>query len=241
MDRQIRKWFVATVFLAVLGGVVPVQAEVSSQVDGEGNYVRMVVLPNVLHLQPGIWSVQKPRPDFVPLNEHGDRNGDQWPVILENPQNGNWPWVIWPRFNGLDYDLAFSRWMHGGWTDIRWVEESPATVGDDFDPDGTLDVYGRPYVVWWRDENGKGQVYLSVYLATRWMTAYPVSDEYEDARYPVVYAGVDGNIHVQYDTPNGPVSRTVWFSRPGTITDELNPFDTMKMDYDATQDYGMTD
>ncbi len=73
MDRQIKKYFVATVFLAVLGGIVGVHAEVSSQVDGEGNYLRMVVLPNVLHMQSGIWSVQKPRRDRVPLNEFGDR------------------------------------------------------------------------------------------------------------------------------------------------------------------------
>ena len=69
------------------------------------------------------------------------------------------------------------------------------------DPALTLDLSGRPYVAWWRDEQGIGRVYLSLFLDTRWMDPLAVSDAGIDSRYPAV--AVDGEV----------VTRRTWGER----------------------------
>jgi len=235
MNRR-HKWVVAGILLAVLGGITGVLAEVSSEVDPQGNYVRMIVVSDVLHKSPRIWSVQNTRPEYLPLNPDGDVNGDAWPLILENPADRNHPYVIWSRFTGAEYDLAWSRWLNGQWTEVSWVENRPSIAGDDLDPSGTIDRDGRPFVSWWRDEGGSGRVYVSLYLTTQWMVAYPVTEPWEDGRYPGIHVDGAGNIRVSYETPGGPVTRTVVFERPDTITDELNPFESMNVTNDLAPD-----
>jgi hypothetical protein len=237
MNRQ-RKRVAAGILLAVFGGITGVLAEVSSEVDPQGNYVRMVVLSDVLHKTPRIWSVQSARPDHLPLNPDGDVNGDSWPLILENPSDRNHPYVVWSRHTGAEYDLAWSRWLNGQWTEISWIEDRPNVAGDDLDPAGTIDRDGRAYVSWWRDEGGTGRIYVSLYLTTQWMVAYPVSEPWEDGRYPGIHVGDDGNIRVSYQTPEGLVTRMVVFERPGTITDELDPYQTMSVSHDLAQASG---
>ena len=91
--------------------------------------------------------------------------------------------------------------------------------------DVTFDESGRPYFVWWRDENGQGRVYLSIFLVTLWMESYAVSDPAIDARYPTIELGDEGVILVLYDTPQGTIEHTVLFDEPVTITDDIDPLD----------------
>ncbi len=200
------------------------RAEVSAQVDWEGNYLRMVLQTNGSAKNLRIWSVQRLASDRVPLNPLGDLNGDLWPEIEENPRDRNHPWVVWSRFDGEEYDLAWSRWQARAWTPTEWVLPQSAGVGDDLDPDVVFDSTGRPFMVWWRDEEAGGRVYLTLFLETRWMTAWPVSDAGQDSRYPKITLESDNRIRVDYLTPDGPVTRWVVFSRPDSITDNLDPF-----------------
>lgn len=212
------------VALWAAGGTQSARAEVSAEVDALGNYLRTVVLSNASVNNPKIWSSHRQRAQYVPLNPGGDLNGDLFPAIVENPLQYNRPWVVWSRFDGGDYALAWSRWS-GAWEPIRWVGTAGvAAGGDDLDPALTLDLLGRPYVVWWRDEQGVGRVYLSVFLDTRFMDPLAVSDGGVDSRHPSV--AVEGDlIVVRYETPGGPAQRVLSFSAQDSINDDINPFE----------------
>jgi len=203
-------------------GAEAVRAEVSAEVDALGNYLRVVVLSNASVKNPKIWSSHHERVQYVPLNPAGDLNGDLFPAIVENPLQGNRPWVVWSRFDGSDYSLAWSRWS-GAWEPVRWVGVTAA--GDDLDPALALDPLGRPYVAWWRDEQGVGAVYLSAFLDTRWMEPFAVSDGGVDSRYPTLT--VEGDVVVvRYQTPDGPAQRVLAvLSGQDSINDDINPFE----------------
>lgn len=202
-----------------------VRAEVAAEVDAFGTYVRTVVLSNASSKQLRIWTPARMRAQRVVLNPAGDVNGDLWPVIRENLADRGQPWVVWSRFTGTEYDLAWSRWSDGSWTPISWVAEDAG--GDDLDPALAFDGRGRPHTAWWRAENGKGRIYLSLFLDTTWMAAFPVSDQGVDSRHPDLEVLPDGAIRVQYDTPDGRQSRIVTFASGATITDDINPFGTL--------------
>jgi hypothetical protein len=219
--------------LAAAGFGAEARAEVSAETDFAGNYVRTTVLAVASAKNPRIWSVHRLRGPAHPLNPSGDQSGDLGPTIAENPRDDNHPWVVWSRGTGAGYDLAWSRWLPSGWTDPDWVEEAAeASAGDDLDPRLALDSQGRPYLVWWRDEGGTGHVYLSIFLVSRWMPAYPVSDEQVDSRRPGITLLDDGQIQVNYDTPAGRVIRLLVLSRPLSINDDIDPF--ARLNSDAT-------
>lgn len=209
------------------------RAEVSAEVDAFSKYVRTVVLSNASAKSTKIWSAQRSHLHRVPLNIGGDQNGDLWPAIVEIPYDPKHAWVVWSRFNGSEYDLAWSRWGEGGWDPIRWLDpEPPFQAGDDLDPSLTLDSAGRPHVAWWRDEEGTGRVYLSWYLSTQWMMAFPVSDLGVDSRRPTIEVLADGKIRVTYETPEGSVAKIVFFTGESTITDDINPFNSLSVTND---------
>ncbi len=214
---------VAGALLAGVAAEIPARAEVSAEVDAYGTYVRTVVLSSASLRSLKIWTVARARAAmFQPLNPDGDLNGDLWPFIAENPYDANRPWVVWSRFNGRDYDLAWSRWTPAGWSPVEWVEHA-TNLGDDMDPFVAIGPDSRPYVTWWRGENGIGRVYFSVFLATAWGPATPVSDPDVDSRSPVITVEPDGTIVVQFDTPGGPVTRRIKLILPTTITDDIIP------------------
>ena len=144
-----RKFFAA----AVIAGccTTAVLAEVSAETDVFGNYVRTIVSSSTSTLSivktQRIWTVSRVRPTFWPLNPTGDFTGDLWPYIAESPVQSRWPWVTWSKFNGSDYDLAWSRWTGRGWTPVAMVEAIPGT-DDALDSAVAFDQVGRAYLVW---------------------------------------------------------------------------------------------
>lgn len=205
----------------------PARAEVAAEVDVQGNYVRTVVFSNSSVRNARVWGGPKEKIGFRNLNPTGDDNGDLWPLIVDQTAGERKPWVLWSRFNGADFDLAWSTFQAGSWREVSWLEAAPASAGDDLDPDAAFDADGRPHVVWWRNEGGIGRVYLSVFLVTRWMPAFLVSDLSIDSLHPSVTIRPDGKIEVAFDTPGGRVVRVVAFGRPSTITDDVTPFGRM--------------
>jgi len=200
------------------------RAEVSAQTDATGTYLRTVVFSNTSARNFRIWSVTRLRFGSWPLNPSGDASGDLWPVISESPVGQRWPWVVWSHFNGRDFDLVWSRWTGSGWMAISNVDSAP-DGRDALDPKVNFDVSGRPHMAWVSSGvSGADHVYLSVFLASRWMTPFLVSDPTEDATNPEIGVETDGAITVSYDTPTGHVMRTVSFLHPATITDDITPF-----------------
>jgi hypothetical protein len=208
-------------FLATDPGI---QAEVSAEVGDDGGYRRTILLANSSEKNLKIWAVTREKPRLEPLNPQGDDLGDLWPIIEEDPLNGNHPWVVWSRSAGDQYDLGWSRWTDAGWAAVQWVERYPS-LENDLDPHLALDLNdgARPYVVWWREGADGGTVYLSVFLSTRWMAPYRVSDGGVDSRYPTVSISEEGSIEVTFTTDEGEVTRHIVFHKPDTIHDDLDP------------------
>lgn len=207
----------------------PVLAEISAECDDQGRYVRMLYRTNASTKNLKIWSSPRSTRDNIhPLNPEGDALMDSWPYYIENRHDGNRPYVVWSRFNGIDYDLVWSRWAGDGWSPVEWVE---LTMQTGVEQDANLASHpdtGRPHLVWWSDEEGTGRVYLSIFLRTRWMGRFLVSDFEVDSRYPVVEFIEDNKIKVSYDTVDGPVSRVIVFNSPHTITDDIDPMTHLK-------------
>jgi hypothetical protein len=168
------------------------------------------------------------------LNATGDMNGDLWPSVKESPVPPYHPWVVWSRFNGEGFDLAWSSWERTKWGPIRWVTPE-SSAADDLDADLAFNHRGRPFLVWWRDTPSGGQVMLSTYLLSRWTEPTQLNDAEVDARYPSILTYADGRIVVIYETTDGLVMQTLSFTEPDTITDDINPIGTFVSQDDAVQ------
>ena len=209
--------------LLLLGGVTTVFAEVVAKTDRFGNYVTMQVVALGSAESPRIWTVRGRggRHDAA-LNPDGDLHGDLAPTIAEGPTAPFHPWVIWSRSNGTDYDLVWSSWTMDGWRPVAWVRPM-ATPGDELDPRVAFVATGRPYLVWWSEDQGRGTVFLSLFLVSRWMSPFRVSGAQTDARYPEVVVRGDGLAEVTYMTAQGPRLQLVGIISPDTITDDIDP------------------
>jgi hypothetical protein len=221
-----RNLLVLVLAFVVLAAVPAVRAEVAAEVDDYGNYIKTTVLANASVKNLKIWTVQRQKKTIIPLNPEGDLRGDMWPYIVENPLDNNHPWAVWSTFNGNDYDLAWSRFLPVEWTPTESVM-SRYSPQDDLDPTMDLDLNdgGRPYIAWWRDNGGTGEVYMSIFLRSVWMSPFLVSDLGTDSRYPSVKILDDGKIEITFETAEGPETRIVVFNHPSTITDDLDPLE----------------
>ncbi|MEW5806646.1 MAG: hypothetical protein AB1756_04785 [Acidobacteriota bacterium] len=200
-------------------------SEVSVEVDSDGNYLKTIYVEKQTGKTLKIWTKFGNKPTIYTLNENGDLNGDLRPAIKENVAEGSFPYVLWPRFDGNDYEIVFSKWMTNRWADIAPVEDVDNSF-DDLSPSLDFDNEGRPYIAWWRDENDVGRVYVSVFLKTRWMDAFPISDEDVDSWDPQVRCTGYGEMEVTYSTQSGQQTKIVILNFPDTITDDIDPFGT---------------
>lgn len=223
-----RSWM--TVFALLAAALIGSEsrAEVAVETDAYGNYVKTTVLAQSSVRQLRVWRVMRRHLWGVSaLNPEGDRAGDLAPFIAENPVNHNYPWAVWSHFNGHDYDLVWSRWeRRQGWSPIESLTDG-VQPGDDLAPQMVFDGTGRPYLVWWRDEEGIGAVYASFFLDSRWMTPLRVSDLAVDSRNPRLGIQSDGSVRVDYETGEGIETRVVSFPKPTTITDDLIPLNAV--------------
>lgn len=219
-----RKLAAAAAILAGAACFAPAaRAEVAADTDGFGRYIRTVVVSRATVRQTKIWGVvRRGTWSRHVLNPGGDRMGDQYPAVAENPVDRRRPWVVWSRFRDGEYGLVWSMWRPGGWAPIRSM---PGTgeLGDDLAPSLAFDAAGRPYLAWWRNEDGEGRVYVSIYLRTRWSEPIAVSELGVDSRTPRVSVLDRGSIQVDFSIAGGTETRYVSFGDTTTITDDLNP------------------
>ena len=64
-----------------------------------------------------------------------------------------------------------------------------------------------------------------MYLQSTWMTAFPVSADGLDSRFPRIQIEADGVMIVRYETREGTLEQRIAFDMPVTITDDINPLD----------------
>jgi len=225
MNGSMRGLTITLLCLFALVVSLEARAEVSAQSDRRGNYIVTRVIPAGDAAEPDIWTPvgKRFKRSASILNPDGDTNGDLWPTVAENKIDRGHPWVAWSRFNGADYDLAWSRWTRAsGWSDVSWVERS-ATVGDDLDPDIAFDFTGRPHMIWWREREGQGQIYLSSYVDGVWLLPQRISDAATDSRYPVIRIDREGQLTIKYVVGGSTVLEVWALHQDSTITDDINP------------------
>ncbi len=230
-----RRAFTVLALLVTLLGGFAAHAAVTAEVDPLGNYVRTVIIARASVSDMAIWSDLPGMEDgpWRTLNPMGDLNGDMWPAMVQDPNMNNYPWIVWSRYNGRDYDLGWSRWVGQNWNQVEWLE-TQSQLGDDLDPQIDIDD-SRPYVVWWTDEGGMGRVYLSIYLDSRWMGRRLVSDEGIDSRFPSLAINPDGSVIVTYETAEGSESKIVAVEGGASINDALDPVENLTVeDYQPT-------
>lgn len=211
--------------LGLMGPPLPAEVRVVTGKVGEYLGTEIVVARGSGLDLPRVWSAVSRTAGTSALNLDGDRNGDLWPTIQESSVAPHHPWVVWSRFDGVAYELSWSRWDRVGWTPTRAIEQPPG-ADSDLDPRMAMDPIGTPFLVWWRDAavvGGKGRVFLSVFLNDRWTPSYPVSHAADDSTHPSVVVVDDQTLQVEYDVSGQRVSQLVSFSRPVTITDDVNP------------------
>lgn len=204
----------------------PASAEVRVITGSDGQYRMTQVLPG----RTGkVWSPMRGASPQRSLNVLGDRNGDLWPTIAESNVLPFHPWVIWSRYDRTDFDIAWSHWNGTIWEPVSWVTNGAANDGDDLDVDVSFSDDGRPHVVWWRNENGRGRVYLSVRLESKWMQPYAVSVPGVDSRYPTIEVQEANRMIVRFQTAEGLMEQTILFHGTVAITDDINPMDYVYM------------
>jgi len=214
--------------LLVLGFFAQATAEVSVQTDRRGRYLGTSVVTAGTADNPQPWGTatssgrSRSARSGATLNLSGDRIGDGWPVVVEQPTAPHFPWVIWSRSNGADYDVVFSRWTTWGWMPIEWLPNRPQP-GDDFDPVLSFDAKGRAVAAWWNESDGQGEVFVSIFLKYRWSSPVSVSAAGVDARYPALERDSKGRLTLSYETPAGVTVHPLRFDVPVTITDDINP------------------
>ncbi len=227
------RWSLVIIVWSLVTLVAPIvaNAEVRARTNRRGQYQTTEVSVGRSRWAPKVWSLftRTAGPDV--LNPNGDHTGDLWPEIGETPVAPYLPWVVWSRRNERGLGLAWSRWQPGqGWQSILWIAPDGA-LGNDLDPSLAFNGEGRPFVAWWRqDASGRGQVYLSVFLATKWLAPWLVTETGADARFPNLTVNGDGSLEVVYETADGWVTQGVQFIEPVTILDDINPLDHLRSD-----------
>ncbi|HEX4823162.1 MAG TPA: hypothetical protein VFV19_02505 [Candidatus Polarisedimenticolaceae bacterium] len=210
------------------------RAEVSAELDAFGGYVRTVIEANASVRNPRIWTVSHLRMGRVALNTRGDRSGDLYPAVAEDTAHQRWPWVVWSHFNGLDFDLVWSRWEGRGWSQVKAVVPG-IDRSDAVDPAIAISAGGRPYVVWLSRGAGAATVQMSMFLVSVWSPPMVISDPGDDAMSPQIAWLSDGRIQVDYDTIGAHVTKTITFASTSTVTDDLNPGTSAGVTSNVTQ------
>ena len=220
--RPVLLWMLTALLLV---SATSLFAEVSVRMDRKGGYALTHVIPSGPVAEKQVWTPVAGKGRLVDaLNPDGDLLGDLWPTVMESPSKPYHPWVVWSRSVDEGFELAWSTWTPAqSWTPISSVAGPDFLQGDQLDPRVAFDREGRPYLVWWTRADGESQVYVSVFLATRWMAPFLVSDGSEAGSHPSIEIGPQGRMSVQYQTPEGKVTQWVYFHRPITITDDINP------------------
>ena len=213
------------------GLAVGTGAEVRVHTSSTGEYERTTIIPGGPPWDPGIWNTRGRsrglRRGSTVLNPLGDRFGDLVPTITEGSQAPRHPWAVWSRFNGSDYDLVYSSWTYG-WSRIKRVTQTPLS-GDDLDASMVFSRAGQPLVAWWNRDvvDGHGTVYFSMFLETRWLDPFQISDDSVGGRHPSIEIE-NGAVVIRYDSDDGltRMSYQLPMFDPTTITDDIDPQST---------------
>ncbi len=219
---------VATLLLALLAGglLQETEAGLRAGVNGRGQYHGLKA--SLDSPTSGLWGGVNRGARSLMLNPRGSQIGDLWPTVTESSINPNHPWAVWSRHTGEDYDLVWSRWSGVGWDPAQALTNAAIeSSGDDVDADLRFNREGRPFTTWWREDGGVGRVYMSIFLRSEWMSPFAVSVPERDARYPIIARIVGGRVLIQYEVHHGDgmeiMEQWVFFHRPMTITDDINP------------------
>jgi hypothetical protein len=190
---------------------LPARAEVSVQLDRQGNVKRVVYLTGHSRKGAVIWSQVRARvPLEAMLNPLGDTYGDLAPTIATHPVTGN-PWVVWPRNEGNQKRLMLSMWDGQRWTTPVRVATPDLMGYDQLEPKLVFDAAGAPYLVY-AEKAPKGRVLFTTLARGAWTPPLLLSRPQEDSSEPAT-AMQGSDLMLAYQTPAGRVNLALDASR----------------------------
>lgn len=180
----------------------------------EGGPLILGITEDPSPIPPTVWRKYFPEGvGRIALNPSGESNGDSTPSILVDPATGL-VLVAWARNSATGFDVVFSRFAGGAWTDPQVLAGGPA---DELDPALVLGPDGSIHVLYWVDDGATRTVMHRQAPSdlSAWSPAEPVSQSGESACRP---SGVfhDGVLRVAYEVHTfgfGQTPRTVVLAR----------------------------
>jgi len=191
---------VSSLAVALLAPAVA-RAEVSVQVNGQGQVTRVVVVAKGSR----IWrQVRGHVPAAQILNPLGDTYGDLAPVIAIHPKTGH-PWAVWPQNDGNRKRLVISSWNGTGWTDPVRIARSDLMGYDQTEPRLLFDASGVPYVFFTEGANDRRILFVTQVRGI-WSPPLRLSATDVDSRTPLAVL-VGDDIQLSFQTSAGTVTR----------------------------------
>ena len=178
------------------------RAEVSVQLDRQGNVKRVVFLTKESGGRTAIWSQMRGRiPLEVLLNPLGDTYGDLRPVIATHPVTGM-PWVVWARNEGNQKRIVVSGWEGRAWSAPAAVAQPDMLGYDQIEPQLVFDAAGAPYI-FYTEVAPSRRILVTTFLRGRWTPPLLVTDRNVDSASAVVTLN-DATFSIDVTTPDGP-------------------------------------
>lgn len=191
-----------------------VLAEVSTVKDSNNNYTSHIFMGRE-YPHNEIWVKYGNDPNKIPLNENGDLNGDGKPALAVNPLTG-YPEVAWSKFDGIDYEIAYSHFDGSTWSTPELITDNDI---NEFDPFIAFSGDGTVKITWWTDEPIQQVYYKLRKYSGDWSITIRVSDFLQKSQYPSI-ATLNNLSYVVYENPASPNVKNIVM---GGIIDDPDP------------------
>jgi hypothetical protein len=182
-------------------------AEVSVQLDRQGNFKRVVYLTHGSGSREVTWGQVRARvPLEQQLNPLGDTYGDLAPTLATHPVTG-FPWVAWPRNEGNQKRIVISSWDGTRWTVPVSIAMPDPLGSDQIEPRLLFDPTGLPLLVF-TEAAPQARILFSTLARGVWTPPLQLSPKSIDSRHSVVTLS-GATLVVTFATPTGQVTRQV--------------------------------
>jgi hypothetical protein len=154
-----------------------------------------------------------PLPDFVqvrPVDPASLANGGGNPILDRQPdlmmREGLPPTVVFSKWSGSEYEIAFTQRIYGAWTAPVVLTDS---ADNDMNPRVAFDLNGLAIVAWCRAGLASSEVWVTRQRADlTWTAETRVSGPSELARFPSIALSGDGRVRIAYEL-DGVTSRDI--------------------------------
>jgi len=138
-----------------------------------------------------------------------DNNGHSWYPSVAVAPDGT-PYVVWENdYSGGGYEIYVRRWNGSSWEEVGTGSASGGGISDNSgssrNPSLAIAPDGTPYIAWWDDSSGDGEIYVRRWNGSSWeevgsgsASGGGISDNSADSYSPSVAIAPDGTPYVAW-------------------------------------------